>query len=156
MSRQRIMLTGAAAVAAALLLLLVVEVGWVRTLCAAAFCLLAPGCGWARRMHLKDRGDTLALTAVFSICATIAVGTAMAVTGWWSPVAGFAVLVLIAVCGFMPFRRTAAAHKVADPKPGTFSLEIERVSRLRVEYPARDPEGDRPGANRATGPGPRG
>ncbi len=156
MSRRRLLLTEAAVVAAALLVLLVIEVAWVRTVCAAAFCLLAPGYGWARRMHLKDRGDTLALTAVFSICATIAVGTAMAVTGWWSPVAGFAVLVLIALCGFLPFRRPAADHAVAAPKPGTFSLEVEKVSRLRVDYPARDPERESPDADRAAGPGVRG
>ena len=89
-----------------------------------------PGYGWARRMRLKDRGDTLALTAVFSICATIAVGTAMAVTGWWSPVAGFAVLVLIALCGFMPFRRTAADQQ--GRRPETRNL----LARGRKGFPA--------------------
>ena len=108
MNERGILKTGAVVVAVAVALLLVpaAETGWVRPLCAAAFCLLVPGYGWARRMHLKDKGDTLALSAVFSICATVAVGTVMAVGRWWSPWTGFAALLPITLCGFIPLRRT--------------------------------------------------
>ncbi len=140
MTRQRIMWTGAAIATTGLLMALSIEVYWVRILCAAAFCLVAPGYGWARRMNLKDRGDTLALAAVFSLCATVVVGTVMAVTGWWSPLAGFAVLLLVSVSGFVRFRRATVDQHHGAPHPGIISLEVEKVSRWRVDFPARAPE----------------
>ena len=77
---------------------------------ATLFCLLAPGYGWARRFSPNDRGDTLAMRLVISLCATIGVGTAMAVSGWWSPHAGFILLALIAMAGFHPWRGHAPGH----------------------------------------------
>ncbi|PYI65818.1 hypothetical protein CVV68_16455 [Arthrobacter livingstonensis] len=135
MNERGILKTGAVVVAVALLLVLAAETDWVRPLCAAAFCLLVPGYGWARRMHLKDKGDTLALSAVFSICATVAVGTVMAVGRWWSPWTGFAALLLITLCGFIPLRRTEAG-----------SNDSEKGFRWHLEFPAQAPEPNlRPG-----------
>lgn len=85
------------------------------TIVALALCLLLPGLGWARKMRFGDRGDTLALGVVLSMCATVAVGTAMAVSGAWSPVGGMAVLALVAAVGFLPLGsltdRAAAARR---------------------------------------------
>jgi len=105
---------GALVVAVALILVLAAVTDWARPLCAAAFCLLVPGSGWARRMHLQDKGDTLALSAVFSICATVAVGTIMVLGRWWSPWTGFAALLLITLCGFIPVRRTGAGRNNSE------------------------------------------
>jgi hypothetical protein len=71
---------------------------------ALAVCLLLPGLGWARKRRFGDLGDTVALAIVLSICTTIAVGTAMAVSGYWSPGWGLAVLVGIGLAGFVPGR----------------------------------------------------
>ena len=71
---------------------------------ALAICLLLPGLGWARKMRLADLGDTVALAIVLSICATVTTGTAMAVSGSWSPGWGLAVLAGVALAGFVPAR----------------------------------------------------
>jgi len=39
-------------------------------------CLVLPGLGWARRLRLRDLGDTLALTVVLSLSITAVVATA--------------------------------------------------------------------------------
>jgi hypothetical protein len=67
-------------------------------------CLLVPGLGWARKMHLGDLGDTIALAVVLSICLTIAVATAMAMSGSWSLEWGLAALGGVALAGFVPVR----------------------------------------------------
>lgn len=110
--RRRNAWTSAAAVAVfALLFILAVAVTEIRLTFMTAFCLLVPGYGWARRMQLKDRGDTLALTVVLSLGASVLVGTALAVSGWWSPLAGLAILVLITIGGFMPLPGVAPFRK---------------------------------------------
>jgi hypothetical protein len=97
--------------AVALVVVLMSEVSAARVFGAALFCLVAPGCGWARRFSFNDRGDTLAVTLVISLCATIGVGTAMVVSGWWSPLAGFISLALITLAGFLPWHGRTAAHE---------------------------------------------
>lgn len=75
-----------------------------RVILALAACLLLPGLGWARKMHFGDLGDTLALAVVLSICTTIAVATAMAMSGNWSLEWGLAALGGVALVGFVPVR----------------------------------------------------
>ena len=76
----------------------------VRVAFALAICLLLPGLGWARKMHFGDLGDTIALAVVLSICTTVAVGTAMAVSDSWSLGWGLAALGGVALTGFVPVR----------------------------------------------------
>lgn len=102
MTSRHTMLIAAAAVAAALLGVLLVLVPGFRVICASAFCLLAPGSGWARRLSLDSRADRWAMALVLSICATVAVATAMVVAGLWSAVGGFVALGVITVAGFVP------------------------------------------------------
>lgn len=123
MMRGRKAWTSAAAVAVfALLFILALAVTEIWVAYMAAFCLLVPGYGWAHRMQLKDRGDTLAMTVVLSLCASVLVGTAMAVSGLWSPLAGLAILVLITLGGFAPI-------------PGVALFRNKYISRL-VQRPA--------------------
>jgi sterol desaturase/sphingolipid hydroxylase (fatty acid hydroxylase superfamily) len=103
--------SAAAVVVLALLFILAVAVVEIRLTFMAAFCILMPGYGWAHRMQLKDRGDTLAMTVVLSLCASVLVGTALAVSGLWSPLAGFAILVLITLGGFAPIPGVAPFRK---------------------------------------------
>ena len=79
-----------------------------RVALALAICLLLPGLGWARKMRFADLGDTVALAIVLSMCMTVAVGTAMAVSGSWSPEWGLATLAGVALAGFVPTRLLAA------------------------------------------------
>ena len=80
----------------------------VRMTAALVGCLVLPGLGWARRLRLRDLGDTIALTVVLSLSITAVVATGMAVTGPWSPLGGLAVLAGIAVLGFLPVRSLVA------------------------------------------------
>lgn len=115
---------GAAVAVFAFLCILAVAVTEVRLILMAAFCLLVPGYGWAHRMQLKDRGDTLAMTVVLSLCASVLVGTALAVSGLWSPFAGLIILVLITLGGFAPipgvapFRKESKSRLVQHPGHG--------------------------------------
>ena len=84
---------------------------------ALAICLLLPGLGWARKMRLADLGDTVALAIVLSICMTVAVGTAMAVSGSWSPKWGLATLAGVGLAGFVPARLLAARASAAVQRP---------------------------------------
>ena len=84
----------------------------VRMIAALAGCLVLPGLGWARRLRLRDLGDTLALTVVLSLSITAVVATAMAVTGLWSPTAGLAILAAVAAFGFLPVRAVAVRATV--------------------------------------------
>ncbi len=96
---------GIATVAAlALALGLALDAPAVRMAAALVVCLVLPGLGWARRLRLKDLGDTIALTVVLSLSITAVVATAMALTGAWSPVAGLVILVAITGLGFVPVR----------------------------------------------------
>jgi hypothetical protein len=89
--------------------------GGVRMAVAVLGCLLLPGLGWARRLRLRDKGDTLALTVVLSLCSTAIVATSQVVAGWWSPVGGLLALGAIAVLGFVPGRSVVE-------RTGTFLL----------------------------------
>lgn len=115
--------------AVALISMPLLQIGAVRLLGAAAFCLIVPGSGWARRMRSNDGdgGDILAMSVIFSICATTLVGTAMAVYGRWSPLAGFGVLMLITVAGFLPFRRGSATRIQAKSISVTKTREIRKA-----------------------------
>jgi hypothetical protein len=81
--------------------------GWsgVRLAAALALCVLLPGWGWARRLRPADRGDTLALAVVLSLCATVAVSTAMVLAARWSWTGGAACLAGITGLGFVPAHR---------------------------------------------------
>ena len=85
----------------------VLQFGWsgLRLAAALALCVLLPGLGWARRLRPADRGDTLALAVVLSLCATVAVSTAMVLADRWSLTVGAACLTGIAGLGFVPARR---------------------------------------------------
>ena len=95
-----------AAVLGALLVvgLLATNLPAARVAFALATCLLLPGLGWARKMRFGDLGDTVALAVVLSICTTVAVGTAMAMSGSWSTGWGLAALAGVALAGFVPAR----------------------------------------------------
>ena len=95
-----------AAVLGALLVLglLATNLPAARVAFALATCLLLPGLGWARKMRFGDLGDTVALAVVLSICTTVAVGTAMVLSGSWSPEWGLAALAGVALAGFVPAR----------------------------------------------------
>jgi hypothetical protein len=112
MTTRRWVLTG---LLAALLLALVTLASpqGVRVGAAVVGCLLLPGLGWARQMRLGDRGDTLAMAVVVSLCCTVAVGTGMAVSGAWSWAAGLAVLAVVTVTGFLPFAALADRARAA-------------------------------------------
>lgn len=94
--------------ALALALALALDAPAVRMIAALAVCLVLPGLGWARRLRLRDLGDTVAMTVVLSLSLTAVVATAMAVTGTWSAYGGLGVLIGIAVLGFVPVRAVAA------------------------------------------------
>ena len=98
----------ATVVVLALALALALDSPAVRMTAALAGCLVLPGLGWARRLRLRDLGDTIALTVVLSLSITAVVATGMAVTRTWSPVGGLAVLAGIAVLGFLPVRSLVA------------------------------------------------
>lgn len=106
------LLAGAVVLAA----LLITDPSAARVVLAVAACLLLPGLGWARKMHIGDRGDTLALAVVLSICLTVAVGTAMALADRWSLGWGLGALGLVALAGFVPAQaladRAAAAARL--------------------------------------------
>jgi hypothetical protein len=90
--------------AALVVVLLATNLPAARLTMALAICLLLPGLGWARRRRFGDLGDTVALAIVLSICMTVAVGTAMVLSGYWSPGWGLAVLAGIGLAGFVPAR----------------------------------------------------
>ena len=98
------------AVAGALViaLALALDAPAVRLTAALLVCLVLPGLGWARRLRLRDLGDTVALTVVLSMSLTAVVATGMAVTRTWSASGGLVVLVAITVLGFVPVRSVAA------------------------------------------------
>lgn len=127
-SRQKSMFVAAGLAAVALLFALSALISEVRLICIVGFCLLAPGYGWSRRMRLKDRGDTAAMTIVLSICAIVVVGTVMAVTRTWSPFAAMVVLVLIGLCGFAPLSG-----------PGSFGKHVRRRAHRLVHGFGRSP-----------------
>ena len=93
---------------------------------ALAGCLVLPGLGWARKMRLGDLGDTVALAVVLSICTTVAVGTAMAVSGLlvarMGPGGPGAV---IGLAGFVP------ARLLADRAGAAVRLRSAGVARRR-------------------------
>ena len=105
MSTRAAGLAGAGAVGLVALLLVDPPLG--RLALAGVACLVLPGLGWARKMRLGDPGDTLALTLVLSVCATVGVGTAMALASAWSVGGGLAALGLVALSGFIPGRALA-------------------------------------------------
>ena len=92
----------AALLGAVLVVALLANLPAARVALALAVCLLLPGLGWARKMHFGDLGDTVALAVVLSVCTTIAVGTAMALTDHWSVGWGLLVLAGVTLAGFVP------------------------------------------------------
>ena len=92
----------AALLGAVLVVALLANLPAARVALAIAVCLLLPGLGWARKMHFGDLGDTVALAVVLSVCTTIAVGTAMALSGRWSVGWGLLVLAGVTLAGFVP------------------------------------------------------
>ena len=84
-----------------------------RTVFALAVCLLLPGLGWARKIHVGDLGDTLAWAILLSICMTSAVATTMVLSRSWSLGWGLAALMAIAVIGHLPTRNLAERARTA-------------------------------------------
>jgi hypothetical protein len=102
-----------------LALALALDSSAVRLTAALAGCLVLPGLGWARRLRLRDLGDTIALTVVLSLSITAVVATGMAVIGSWSPVAGLAILAAVTGLGFVPVREVIVrAGVVVLGRPG--------------------------------------
>jgi hypothetical protein len=99
MSRRIAVVTFAALGASTAALLIAQVQTPLRPVTATLFCLLCPGLGWAQRLRPGDLGDTLAIAAATSICLTVAVGTAMALLGVWSPVGGFLTLLAVGTLG---------------------------------------------------------
>jgi hypothetical protein len=64
-----------------------------------AFAIVVPGLGWAYRLRLPDRGDTLLLAMTISVCLLVVVGESMALLRLWSVPGGFLVLAAIALLG---------------------------------------------------------
>jgi hypothetical protein len=64
-----------------------------------AFAVAVPGLGWAWRLGLPDKGDTLLLAITISVCLLVVVGEGMALLRLWSVQGGFLVLAAIAVLG---------------------------------------------------------
>lgn len=101
----------------------------VRATVALACCLVLPGLGWARRLKLRDPGDTMAMTLMISLCSTTVVATGMVLTAHWSTFGGLAVLALVSVLGFLPLGELAARassaithrprprHRLVPPEP---------------------------------------
>lgn len=113
MSALRIIGTGPVVIVVTIIyIVLLLEVEAVRLISAVVFCLFVPGYGWALRMRPGDGGDTLAMALVLSFCATTFVATAMAVAGWWSPVAGFISLLLMGAAGFVRLSRDAGGRGI--------------------------------------------
>jgi hypothetical protein len=91
---------------------------------ALAFALVIPGLGWACRLRLRDRGDTLLFAVTISICLLVLVGEGMALLRLWSVTGGFLILAAIGalgVCLPQPFRlpllsRFAKARTAVAPK----------------------------------------
>jgi len=109
----------ATVVALALAFALALDAPAVRLAAALVACVVLPGLGWARRLRLKDLGDTIALTVVLSLSLTAVVATGMAVTGTWSPVAGLAILIAVTGLGFVPVRAVIVrARVVVLGRPG--------------------------------------
>lgn len=77
----------------------------VRVVCAAAFCVVVPGSGWAYRAGGGDAADRLALAVVISMSASILVATALVTTNSWSIPLGVTALASFAMLGFIPFTR---------------------------------------------------
>lgn len=65
------------------------------------FTLVCPGLAWSRLYPLRDIGDTIAVSIGVSAALAVVVGEAMALTRWWSPGFGFAVLVAVTGVGLL-------------------------------------------------------
>lgn len=113
MSALRIIGNGPVVIVATIIfIVLLLEVEAVRLISAVVFCLFVPGFGWSLRMRPRDGGDALAMALVLSLCATTFVATAMAVAGWWSPVAGFISLLLMGAAGFVRLSRDTGGRGI--------------------------------------------
>lgn len=130
-------LVGAGVVALVALVALPVVFEQVRLMCAVAFCLLAPGWGWARRTGPGDAVDRLALAVVISLSVTIIVGTTMVATDRWSIPVGIAVLTAVAVLGFVPYERAGSARRLPDEHGAGGGVTRVRRRREGAVPPAR-------------------
>lgn len=111
MNRDRSLYVLVGSAVAVVLAILAIVVEAVRLLLLVAFCLLLPGLGWARRVDRGDTVDTIALAVLISMSSMILVSTAMVVLDAWSTPGGIAVLVALAVLGFVPFGQSAASSR---------------------------------------------
>jgi hypothetical protein len=129
------------------------RIGTLRLGVVTAACLLLPGLGWARRSHVRDAGDTLALAIGVSICAMAVIGTTMAVAGRWSTPVAVVALLAVAAAGFVP-------HRLLMAVPVGLLAALKWFINLFAgpDYPAQqtsedDPAGDAEGS-RSAYPGP--
>ena len=118
-TRSSVVTVAGPATVVALALALALDAPAVRMAGALVACLVLPGLGWARRLRLKDLGDTIALTVVLSLSLTAVVATGMAVTGTWSPAGGLVILIAVTGLGFVPVRAVIVrAGVVVLGRPG--------------------------------------
>ena len=89
----------------ALLALVLLDWHAVRMIMALGCCVILPGLGWARRMRIRDLGDSIALTVVLSLCITVVVATAMVLSDHWSTAGGAVALLVVGAAGFVPVSR---------------------------------------------------
>ena len=132
MSR-RTRVLAALVVALVVAVLVAVNLPAARMAFALAACLLLPGLGWARKMRFGDLGDTLAVAIALSICATVAVGTTMAVSDSWSLGWGLAALGAITLAGFVPGRLRGPARggvTVSEPWVDWYSAVDRRAGEV--------------------------
>jgi hypothetical protein len=104
LTKKRALALVAVIVIGAIYLVATGRIGILRVGLVTSACLLLPGLGWARRSHLRDAGDKLALAIGVSICAMTVIGMTMAVAGRWSAPAGAVALLAVAAAGFVPHR----------------------------------------------------
>jgi hypothetical protein len=85
-----------------------------------AFALVIPGLGWAWRLRLSDRGDTLLLAVAISVCVLVVVGEGMALLRLWSFKGGFLLLAVIALLGVTvaPSRASRGDADAVPPRVG--------------------------------------
>jgi hypothetical protein len=133
--RKRLAVTGVAVLIGVAVVAVALDVHAVRVSAAVLGCLVLPGLGWARRLQLRDLGDTIALTVVLSLTSTAIVATGMAVAGWWSPVAGLVCLAGVAALGFVPVRHVLEQARfvlLGGPEPDSDEDRRRRAAEVRA------------------------
>jgi hypothetical protein len=142
MDRRSLRLLVIATTALTAALLLVDDSTPARILVALAFALVMPGLGWAERLRLRDRGDTLLLAVTMSVCLLVLVGEGMALLRVWSVPGAFVVLAAIALLGVGLPERFRLPQRLRSRQRGPW------VGRAKVPPAARADRSGEPGEAR--------